>query len=76
MEIPVAEKVAVKDWSNDDTEPGDDEAFSPVIHRIINSPGDEMDGRTITSKCTDNSALRVKIVRPELVEGRYTDHQS
>ncbi len=44
MEIPVAEKIAVKDWSNDDTEPGDDEAFSPVIHRIINSPGDEMDG--------------------------------
>ena len=43
MEIPVAEKVAVKDWSNDDTEPGDDEAFSPVVHRIINSPGDEMD---------------------------------
>ena len=43
MEIPVAEKVAVKDWSNDDTEPGDDEAFSPVIHRIINSPGDEME---------------------------------
>ena len=43
MEIPVAEKIAVKDWSNDDTEPGDDEAFSPVIHRIINSPGDEMD---------------------------------
>ena len=43
MEIPVAEKVAVKDWSNDDTEPGDDEAFSPVIHRIINNPGDEMD---------------------------------
>ena len=43
MEIPVAEKIAVKDWSNDDTEPGDDEAFTPVIHRIINSPGDEMD---------------------------------
>ena len=43
MEIPVAEKIAVKDWSNDDTEPGDDEAFSPVIHRIINSPGDDMD---------------------------------
>ena len=37
----VAEAVAVKDWSNDDTEPGDDEAFTPVIHRIINSPGDE-----------------------------------
>ena len=43
MEIPVAEKIAVKDWSNDDTEPGDDEAFSPVIHRIINSPGDDTD---------------------------------
>ena len=31
--------VAVKDWSDDDTEPGDDDAFAPVIHRIINSPG-------------------------------------
>ena len=30
------ERVAVKDWSNDDTEPGDDEAFSPVLHRVIN----------------------------------------
>ena len=30
--------VAVKDWSNDDTEPGDDEAFAPVVHRIVNSP--------------------------------------
>ena len=28
--------VAVKDWSDDDTEPGDDEAFTPVLHRIIN----------------------------------------
>ena len=28
--------VAVKDWSNDDTEPGDDDAFTPVLHRIIN----------------------------------------
>ena len=27
----------IKDWSDDDTEPGDDEAFAPVIHRIINS---------------------------------------
>ena len=43
MELPVAEKIVVKDWSNDDTEPGDDEAFSPVIHRIIDSPGDDMD---------------------------------
>ena len=39
----VAEAVAVKDWSNDDTEPGDDEAFTPVIHRIINSPGEDED---------------------------------
>ncbi len=30
----------VKDWSNDDTEPGDDEAFSPVIHRIISADGE------------------------------------
>jgi hypothetical protein len=30
------EAVTVKDWSNDDTEPGDDDAFSPGIHRIIN----------------------------------------
>ena len=29
------EPAAVKDWSDDDTEPGDDEAFSPVLHRII-----------------------------------------
>ena len=28
--------VAVKDWSDDDTEPGDDAAFSPSFHRIIN----------------------------------------
>ena len=34
--------VAVKDWSSDDTEPGDDEAFAPVIHRIINSPVSEV----------------------------------
>jgi hypothetical protein len=27
----------IKDWSDDDTEPGDDEAFTPVYHRIINS---------------------------------------
>ena len=35
--------VAVKDWSDDDTEPGDDDAFSPVVHRIIN-PGDSKGG--------------------------------
>ena len=32
-----------KDWSSDDTEPGDDEAFTPVIHRIINPDSDESD---------------------------------
>lgn len=32
----------LKDWSNDDTEPGDDDAFGPVIHRIIgNNPGSD-----------------------------------
>ena len=36
----------IKDWSDDDTEPGDDEAFAPVIHRIINSSSsdDDMSG--------------------------------
>lgn len=33
----------IKDWSDDDTEPGDDEAFAPVIHRIINSSGNDDD---------------------------------
>ncbi len=32
--------LSMKDWSDDDTEPGDDEAFSPVIHRIINASSD------------------------------------
>ena len=31
-----------KDWSDDDTEPGDDSAFAPVIHRIISATGDDM----------------------------------
>ena len=31
------EPAVVKDWSNDDTEPGDDDAFTPVFHRIINA---------------------------------------
>ena len=35
-----AEPTVVKDWSSDDTEPGDDEAFTPVIHRIIDPRGD------------------------------------
>lgn len=32
-----------KDWSDDDTEPGDDEAFTPVFHRIINSSDENSD---------------------------------
>ena len=32
---------AAKDWSDDDTEPGDDEVFTPSIHRIINSSDEE-----------------------------------
>ena len=32
---------AAKDWSDDDTEPGDDEAFTPSIHRIINSTNED-----------------------------------
>ena len=32
---------AIKDWSDDDTEPGDDEVFAaPAVQRIINSSGD------------------------------------
>ena len=34
-----AEPTVVKDWSDDDTEPGDDEAFTPVLHRIIDPRG-------------------------------------
>ena len=34
-EIAQYETVAIKDWSSDDTEPGDDEAFSPVLHRVL-----------------------------------------
>ncbi|MDA1347274.1 MAG: tetratricopeptide repeat protein [Chloroflexi bacterium] len=31
------EALIVKDWSDDDTEPGDDTAFTPVFDRIINT---------------------------------------
>ena len=30
----------LKDWSSDDTEPGDDEEFTPEVHRVINSSDD------------------------------------
>ena len=39
-ETEEAEPVAVKDWSDDDTEPGDDDAFTPVFHRIIKAGDD------------------------------------
>jgi hypothetical protein len=35
--------VGVKDWSSDDTEPGDDEAFTPVLPRIINPTNENKD---------------------------------
>ena len=31
------ERVGVKDWSSDDTEPGDDDVFTPALQRIVNS---------------------------------------
>ena len=38
------ESLNLKDWSNDDTEPGDDEIFTPAIHRIVDpSEEDEED---------------------------------
>ena len=40
--------VVVKDWSDDDTEPGDDEAYSPVVHRIINTNNSEIDKESQT----------------------------
>ena len=40
------ESLNLKDWSNDDTEPGDDEIFTPSIHRIMErsekDEGDEL----------------------------------
>ena len=36
------EGVVVKDWSDDDTEPGDDAAFSPMLHRVVNGADEEL----------------------------------
>lgn len=33
----------LKDWSSDDTEPGDDQSFTPEVHRVINSTSDSDD---------------------------------
>ena len=34
--------MVIKDWSDDDTEPGDDDAFTPVFHRIIKAGEESM----------------------------------
>ena len=38
--IDAAEPAAIKDWSDDDTEPGDDDVFDSMTHRIID-PAEE-----------------------------------
>ena len=35
--IEEPEQIVLKDWSNDDTEPGDDEAYAPTFHRMSKS---------------------------------------
>lgn len=40
-ESELGDLVSVKDWSDDDTEPGDDREFSPVVHRIVAEDGSE-----------------------------------
>ncbi len=42
-EVELEESVSLKDWSDDDTEPGDDAAFAPVVHRVVASDGSETD---------------------------------
>lgn len=36
------EGVAVKDWSSDDTEPGDDDEIAPVYHRVLDPVSGQM----------------------------------
>lgn len=36
-------RAILKDWTDDDTEPGDDEAYSPVVHRIIKASEDDLE---------------------------------
>ena len=40
---PSTRPLAVKDWSSDDTEPGDDEAFSPVLHGVLDPASGQVD---------------------------------
>ena len=35
-------KISIKDWSDDDTEPGDDDAFTPVVHRVVDANDPDM----------------------------------
>ena len=41
-DIAQYETVAIKDWSSDDTEPGDDDEFSPVYHRVLDPASGQM----------------------------------
>ena len=45
-EPAVRSSAMYKDWSDDDTEPGDDEAFAPAFQRIVNNPDDDGDGNS------------------------------
>ena len=42
-EVTQYETLAAKDWSSDDTEPGDDEAFSPVLHGVLDPASGQVD---------------------------------
>jgi hypothetical protein len=39
---PQSELSRIKDWTDDDTEPGDDQDFNPAIHRVVDS-SDQLD---------------------------------
>ncbi len=41
-EVARYETVAVKDWSSDDTEPGDDDEFAPVYDRVLDPVSGQM----------------------------------
>ena len=41
-EVSQYETVAVKDWSSDDTEPGDDDEFSSVYHQVLDPVSGQM----------------------------------
>ena len=41
-DIAQYETVAIKDWSSDDTEPGDDDEIAPVYHRVLDPVSGQM----------------------------------